>query len=87
VIAFDDPLAGKRLHALVRRGQDAQLGSLQLRARCARGLAPAAIPAVIDITDQPLPKTITGKVDRRAVRLTLEGDTNGSRRRRHPVHR
>jgi acyl-coenzyme A synthetase/AMP-(fatty) acid ligase len=68
VVAVDDELAGKRLIAVVRRRPGARLNTVGLRARCAKDLGRIAVPAIIEIQDDALPKTTTGKVDRAAVR-------------------
>ncbi len=72
VIAVPDELAGARLHATVRREPDAKLNSLQLRQHCATRLARTEMPSTIQIGTEPLPKTSTGKVDRKAVAAELE---------------
>ncbi|MGH3900325.1 MAG: AMP-binding protein [Pseudonocardiaceae bacterium] len=64
VVAVPDDLAGKRLHAVVRRDRAGNLNSLSLRQHCAHNLDRAAIPSTINIVTEPLPKTSTGKVDR-----------------------
>ncbi|GGZ97873.1 AMP-binding protein [Streptomyces subrutilus] len=65
VAALPDALAGKRLVAAVQRAPGSTLTGLQLRTHCARHLPRAAIPHQLTLTDEPLPKTATGKVDRR----------------------
>jgi acyl-coenzyme A synthetase/AMP-(fatty) acid ligase len=72
VIAVPDELAGARLHATVRREADAKLNSLQLRQHCATRLARTEMPSTIQIVTELLPKTSTGKVDRKAVAAELE---------------
>ncbi|HEY1520307.1 MAG TPA: AMP-binding protein [Solirubrobacteraceae bacterium] len=72
VIAVPDELAGARLHATVRREADAKLNSLQLRQHCSTRLARTEMPSTIQIVTDPLPKTSTGKVDRKAVAAELE---------------
>ncbi|MER6314338.1 AMP-binding protein [Streptomyces sp. NPDC001581] len=67
VAALPDPIAGKRLVAAVRRTPGATLTGLQLRTHCARHLPRAAVPHQLTLTDAPLPKTATGKVDRKAL--------------------
>ncbi|MFC8538568.1 AMP-binding protein [Streptomyces sp. NPDC057249] len=67
VAAEPDPLTGKRLVAGVRRAPGSGLNSLLLKEHCARSLPRAAVPGVLRITDEPLPKTATGKVDRTAL--------------------
>jgi acyl-coenzyme A synthetase/AMP-(fatty) acid ligase len=73
VVAVADPLAGKRLHAAVRRSGADRLNSLVLRQHLAGQLVTAAIPSSFHIVDEPLPKTSTGKVDRRTVAHALAG--------------
>jgi amino acid adenylation domain-containing protein len=67
VVALADPVAGRKLHAAVRRSGDGRLNSLVLRQHTAQRLVAAAIPSTIRIVDEPLPKTSTGKVDRKLV--------------------
>ncbi|MFF1788949.1 AMP-binding protein [Kitasatospora sp. NPDC058243] len=67
VAAAPDPLTGKRLHAAVQRAAGSALNSLTLREHLARNLPRAAVPERLAIHDTPLPKTATGKVDRKAV--------------------
>ncbi|WP_079154742.1 AMP-binding protein [Streptomyces subrutilus] len=64
VVALPDPVAGRLLHAVARRAPGSGLNSLTLRGHLARGLPRAAVPSVLRITDGPLPRTSTGKVDR-----------------------
>lgn len=73
VVAVPDDLAGHRLHAVVRR-RAAGLNSLALRQHCAPRLVRAAIPSSIEIVDGALPRTSTGKIDRRRIlHSQLEG--------------
>ncbi|MEA2458485.1 MAG: hypothetical protein QOC95_1457, partial [Thermoleophilaceae bacterium] len=65
VVAVPDELAGSRLHALVRREPDSKLNSLSLRQHCASRLARTEMPSSIEIVTEPLPKTSTGKIDRK----------------------
>lgn len=58
---------GSALLAVLRRVPGSDLNSLVLRGHCARSLAPSAIPSAIRITDHPLPRTSTGKVDRHRI--------------------
>lgn len=76
VVALDDERAGKRAHAVVRRRDGSAVNALGLRAHCAGRLTRIAIPSSIEIQDEPLPRTSTGKVDRGAVedRATKAGD-------------
>ncbi|MEG8280488.1 AMP-binding protein [Streptomyces sp. AHA2] len=64
VVALPDPVAGRLLHAVVRRAPGSGLNSLTLRGHLARRLPRAAVPAVLRITDDALSRTSTGKVDR-----------------------
>lgn len=64
VVTTPDATAGLSLCAVLRRVPGSTLNSLALRRHCAMSLMPAAIPATIQITDTPLPRTSTGKVDR-----------------------
>ncbi|MFJ5999416.1 AMP-binding protein [Streptomyces sp. NPDC092370] len=64
VLALPDPVAGRLLHAVVRRATGCGLNSLALRGHLARRLPRAAVPSTVRITDDPLPRTSTGKVDR-----------------------
>jgi acyl-coenzyme A synthetase/AMP-(fatty) acid ligase len=72
VIAVPDEMAGARLHAVVRREADQKLNSLMLRQHCASRLARTEMPSTIDIVTDPLPKTSTGKVDRKTISAELE---------------
>jgi acyl-coenzyme A synthetase/AMP-(fatty) acid ligase len=72
VVAVEDELAGKRLHAAVRREEDSKLNSLGLRKHCASRLARTEMPSTMEIGTDPLPKTSTGKVDRKLVLAQLE---------------
>ncbi|MFE1251782.1 AMP-binding protein [Streptomyces sp. NPDC058735] len=64
VLALPDPVAGRLLHAVVRRAPGSALNSLALRGHLARRLPRAAVPSSLRIVDAPLPRTSTGKVDR-----------------------
>jgi acyl-coenzyme A synthetase/AMP-(fatty) acid ligase len=72
VVAVPDDLAGKKLHAVIRREQDSKLNSLTLRKHCAERLARTEMPSTIEFVTEPLPKTSTGKVDRKRVLAQLE---------------
>jgi acyl-coenzyme A synthetase/AMP-(fatty) acid ligase len=67
VVAVPDELAGSRLHAVVCRELDSKLNSLSLRQHCASRLARTEMPSSIEIVTEPLPKTSTGKIDRKRV--------------------
>lgn len=63
--AVRDARAGHVLHGVIRRRPGSDLNSLTLRRHCADRLPSAAIPTSLRITEDPLPRTSTGKVDRR----------------------
>lgn len=71
VIALPDDLAGHRLHAVVRRNSGTSLNGLEVRGHCAARLVRTAIPGAVDIVDEPLPRTSTGKLDRNQIRRSL----------------
>jgi acyl-coenzyme A synthetase/AMP-(fatty) acid ligase len=71
VIGVPDEVAGIRLHAVVRGGDDGALNSLALREHCRLRLPRAAIPSSIQVVGIALPTTSTGKVDRRAIGARL----------------
>ena len=71
VLALPDEAAGNLLHAVVRRRSGSPLNSLRLRKECMRRLPRTAIPSTIALTDQPLPRTSTGKADRNAIKAIL----------------
>jgi acyl-coenzyme A synthetase/AMP-(fatty) acid ligase len=72
VVAVPDELAGKKLHALIRRTPESKLNSLSLRKHCAERLARTEMPSTIEFVTEPLPKTSTGKVDRKHILEQLE---------------
>jgi len=80
VAALPDPVAGAVLAAAIHRAPGSGLDSLTLREHCVRRLPRAAIPSSMRITDEPLPKTATGKVDRAAVGRTGTGSSQADRR-------
>jgi amino acid adenylation domain-containing protein len=71
VIGIPDELAGIRIHAVVRGTAPGSPNSLALRNHCRLRLPRVAIPAAIQIVNEPLPRTSTGKVDRQAIRRDL----------------
>ena len=75
VVGVPDELAGVRIHAVVRRTAPGALNSLALRDYCRTRLPRAAIPSTIQVVDDPLPSTPTGKPDRRSI---IENLRNGS---------
>lgn len=79
VIAVPDPVAGNLLHSVVRLAPSASVNSLVLRQHCAERLPRAAVPSVVRFVDEPLPKTSTGKVDRKAFDLVTTSPAPTSR--------
>lgn len=75
VVTKQDDLTGAVLMCVVQRRPDSGLNSLVLRKHCSTRLPQAAIPSVMRIGDDPLPRTSTGKVDRTAVSLPDESPT------------
>lgn len=71
VVALPDERTGKRLHAVVHRAAGSLLNSLRLREHVAAELPRAGIPSGIEFVDAPLPRTATGKIDRRTVANSL----------------
>jgi len=67
VVAVPDLIAGHLLHAEMRRVPGSAPNSLLLRQFCADHLPLTAIPSTFHIADDPLPRTSTGKLDRRMV--------------------
>jgi acyl-coenzyme A synthetase/AMP-(fatty) acid ligase len=74
VVAVPDELAGSRLHAVILLEPGSELNSLTLRKHCVERLARTEMPSKFEIVTEPLPKTSTGKIDRKAV---LERVENG----------
>jgi acyl-coenzyme A synthetase/AMP-(fatty) acid ligase len=72
VLAVPDELAGSRLHAVLRLEPDSTLNSLTLRKHCASRLARTEMPSKFEIVTEPLPKTSTGKIDRKACLARIE---------------
>jgi acyl-coenzyme A synthetase/AMP-(fatty) acid ligase len=78
VIAVADEMAGSRLHAVVRREPGSKLNSLSLRQHLTSRLARTEMPSAIKFASDPLPKTSTGKVDRKSIKSELENsEANG----------
>ncbi|WP_407563180.1 AMP-binding protein [Streptomyces sp. 184] len=71
VLALPDERTGRRLHAVVHRAAGSLLNSLRLREHVAAELPRAGIPSGIEFVDAPLPRTTTGKIDRRTVANSL----------------
>ncbi|WP_433273803.1 AMP-binding protein [Actinosynnema sp. CS-041913] len=70
VVAVPDPVAGHVLHAEVRRAPGVALDGLEARRHCADRLPRTAVPSTFRISDDPIPRTSTGKPDRRKLLTT-----------------
>ncbi|MEV4419917.1 AMP-binding protein [Patulibacter sp. NPDC049589] len=68
VLAVGDRVAGQVLHAVVQRRPGLRVDGLALRSACAQRLPRTAIPSAFTVTDLPLARTATGKLDRHAIR-------------------
>ncbi|NED50676.1 hypothetical protein EAD96_18875 [Micromonospora sp. BL1] len=75
VVALDDPVAGKRLHAVVRTAGGAPAGEMALRRHCAGQLARTSVPSRFHLVTTPLPRTGSGKPDRIATARVHLGAT------------
>jgi non-ribosomal peptide synthetase component E (peptide arylation enzyme) len=63
---------------VIRREPDSKLNSLSLRQHLTRRLARTEMPSTIEFVAEPLPKTSTGKVDRKQIKSELErSEANG----------
>ncbi|NEE43862.1 long-chain fatty acid--CoA ligase, partial [Streptomyces sp. SID8455] len=69
--ALPDPVAGHRLHARLRLTDAGSVNSLSLRLHCSERTVRAAIPSVIEMVTDPLPRTSTGKVDRNRIKACV----------------
>jgi amino acid adenylation domain-containing protein len=67
VFAVEDPFIGKKIITVVAVDPDIKLKPLDLRIFCAARLPKYAIPVFFDIRDTSLPKTSSGKVDKKAL--------------------
>jgi acyl-coenzyme A synthetase/AMP-(fatty) acid ligase len=67
VIPVPDEMAGSKLHAVVRKEPDSQFNGMTLRKHLIGRLARTEMPGSIAIVTDPLPKTSTGKVDRKRI--------------------
>lgn len=67
VIPVPDEVAGNRLHAVVEARADSPPSTLDLRRHCAAHLPRTAVPARFTVSPDRLPRTSTGKPDRRRV--------------------
>ncbi|MDN3026458.1 AMP-binding protein [Streptomyces sp. S.PB5] len=78
VVALPDGRAGVRLHATVTRRPATALTGLGLRSHAGARLPRHAIPSSVHITDQPLPRTSTGKPDRNRIRADRLKETSAA---------
>lgn len=62
---------GPEIIAVVQRKSESKLSALQLRASLSAGLPRQAVPAKIQWTDQPFPRTSSGQVDRDLVTIPI----------------
>ena len=69
VVAFPDEKHGARLHAFVQLKQGTELTEAGLRAACRERLESYKVPRSFSIVDA-LPRTMTGKTDKRALAAT-----------------
>ncbi|MET7906289.1 AMP-binding protein [Streptomyces sp. NPDC005355] len=73
VTTLPDPVEGRRLVAVVRLERDSTATSLDLKRHCAARLPRGSVPATLVPVREPLPRTSTGKVDRRALAALRPG--------------
>jgi long-chain acyl-CoA synthetase len=69
VIAKSDPVLGERVHAFVTTPH--HVSPSDLAAFCAKRLADYKVPEGWTIGSDPLPRTHTGKVDKKVLRARL----------------
>ncbi len=81
VFAIDDDIAGKKLACVIKRQPGAGLNSLAVRKVCAPALIKAAIPSVILIVDESLPRLSNHKVDYAQIRSDLVANSLSQPRR------
>jgi amino acid adenylation domain-containing protein len=79
VLALPDDLVGHRLHAVVVLADGSTLSPRDLHRYCAERLPRYMVPAAIVVRRHPLPRTSTGKTDRRALIDELAGEGNARR--------
>jgi O-succinylbenzoic acid--CoA ligase len=73
VVGRPDPRWGEALTAIVVARAGAEPRSQALREHCARALAPYKVPREILVRSEPLPRTVSGKLIRRALRTVAVG--------------
>ncbi|MFI1567417.1 AMP-binding protein [Streptomyces sp. NPDC020490] len=67
VTTLPDPVEGRRLVAVVRLKRGSTATSLDLKRHCAARLPRGSVPGTLVPVREPLPRTSTGKVDRRTL--------------------
>jgi acyl-coenzyme A synthetase/AMP-(fatty) acid ligase len=67
VIPVPDEMAGSKLHAVVRKEPESGFNGMALRKHLIGKLARTEMPGSIAIVTEPLPKTSTGKIDRKRI--------------------
>lgn len=75
---LDSETGQQNLLAVIKRDEEKTLSSLELRTHCANNLPKSALPNKYIFTQQPLPKTSTGKINRNALKqeLALNSEIN-----------
>ncbi|HIY40202.1 MAG TPA: AMP-binding protein [Candidatus Nocardiopsis merdipullorum] len=68
VVALPEERNGHRLCASVRIQPEARINGLVLRKLCAEHLPPAAVPSSFEVERSSLPRTSTGKLDRKVLK-------------------
>ena len=68
VIALQNPELGNKIMAVVVPQDGADVSAISLRIFCAKQLAKYAIPHIFDIHQSPLPKTSSGKIDKKQLK-------------------
>src|SRR5262249_42519790 len=68
VIGRPDARWGEAVVAIVRPRPGAVVGAAELRAHCAARLAAYKVPKQLELVSQPLPRTRSGKLERRRLR-------------------
>ncbi|MFE2974880.1 AMP-binding protein [Streptomyces sp. NPDC059258] len=71
VTTVSDPVEGRRLIAVVRLEDGSTVTSLDLKRHCIARLARGWVPGLLMPVTEPLPRTGTGKVDRRMIAQTV----------------
>lgn len=79
VSTLPDPVEGRRLVAVVRLERDSTATSLDLKQHCSARLPRGSVPGTVVPVREPLPRTGTGKVDRRALARMRPAGPAGTR--------